>query len=111
MSQQNRKILILIAVILNQICFMKSVPVENSQLTDDNELMLKNIDGDPIKSQKSAENTKQIPVLDEMNVCIDICSECFKDDMGSNDSSVIKRNLSYLSLIILNLYFFIFARL
>lgn len=77
MNTQNKKYLFLIAIILNQLCQMKALPISGEE-------DMNNIDG---ISEKSLIHNKSTSNLEEMNICIDICSECFKEDMNGNDVS------------------------
>ena len=73
---------IIAALMLTQMCTVtRSVPVEQI-LAEDN---MSNSDEIP-SDQKAA---KTGSYLEQMNLCIDICYECFKEDLTASDSNVI----------------------
>lgn len=76
---------ILFIFILNQICEIRSVPIDEYE---------KAISEDVMHSAEKSHNMKTVSRnfshIEEMNVCIDICSECFKDDMSKTDINVRK---------------------
>lgn len=79
--------LIITLIVINEMSLVNSAPLEDKTESDDLETTINHETKNPYKPRT---------MIDEMNICIDICSECFIEDLNNSEENLSYRTYSLL---------------